>query len=171
MDMPAAIDGSTGARDFDGLIGPHIETGYRLAVTLLLDPDEARDAVQEAAIKAWRSLGRLREPEHARAWFLSIVANQCRSTMRRHWWRFGRNPLPGAGTQLAEEPLVRALDMAAAMTRLPPDDRAILHLHFYLDLPLDEVGRVLGISTGAARSRLYRAAKRLRPELTEEEIR
>ena len=91
--------------------------------------------------------------------------------MRRHWWRFGRNPLPGAGTQLAEEPLVRALDIAAAMTRLPPDDRAILHLHFYLDLPLGEIGRVLGISTGAARSRVYRAAKRLRPELTEEELR
>src|SRR5438309_11716735 len=115
MDMPAAIDGSTGARDFDGLIGPHIETGYRLAVTLLLDPDEARDAVQVAAIKAWRSLGRLREPEHARAWLLLIVANQCRSTKRRVALGFGRNPLPGAGAQLAEEPVVRAPDLSAAM--------------------------------------------------------
>jgi len=171
MDMPAAIDGSTGARDFDGLIGPYIEVGYRLAVTLLLDPDEARDAVQEAALKAWRSMCRLREPKHARAWFLSIVANQCRSTMRRHWWLFGRNPLPDATSLWPEDPPVQALDISAAMSRLSPEDRAILHLHFYLDLPLDEVGRVLGISTGAARSRVYRAAKRLRPELTEEELR
>jgi RNA polymerase sigma-70 factor (ECF subfamily) len=171
MDMPATVSGRAGARDFDGLIGPFIEPGYRLAVTLLLDPDEARDAVQEAAIKAWRSFGRLREPEHARAWFLSIVANQCRTTMRRHWWMFGRNRLPATATAWTDDSLVSSLDVAAGMNRLAPEDRAILHMHFYMDLPLEEVGRVLGISTGAARSRVYRAAKRLRPELTEEELR
>src|SRR5712692_5407345 len=162
MDMRATVSGSAGARDFDGLIGPFIEPGYRLAVTLLLDPDEARDAVQEAAIKAWRSFGRLREPEHARAWFLSIVANQCRTTMRRHWWMFGRNRLPATATAWTDDSLVSSLDVAAGMNRLAPEDRAILQMHFYMDLPLEEVGRVLGISTGAARSRVYRAAKRLR---------
>ncbi len=170
MDMPATISGRAGARDFDGLIGPFIEPGYRLAVTLLLDPDEARDAVQEAAIKAWRSLGRLREPEHARAWFLSIVTNQCRTTMRRHWWMFGRNPLPTTRTAWADDSLVTSLAVVAGMSRLAPEDRAVLQMHFYMDLPLEEVGRVLGISTGAARSRVYRAAKRLRPALTEEEL-
>ncbi len=167
----ATVAGSAGTRDFDGLIGPFIEPGYRLAVTLLLDPDEARDAVQEAAIKAWRSMGRLREPEHARSWFLSIVSNQCRTTMRRHWWRFGRNPLPATRTAWTDDSLVSALDVAAGMNRLAPEDRAVLHMHFYMDLSLEEIGRVLGISTGAARSRVYRAAKRLRPELTEEGLR
>jgi DNA-directed RNA polymerase specialized sigma24 family protein len=44
-------------------------------------------------------------------------------------------------------------------------DRAALFCFFYLDLPLDEVGRVLGVSPSAARSRVYRAAHRLRPGL------
>jgi RNA polymerase sigma factor (sigma-70 family) len=171
VDVPATVAGSTGARDFDGLIGPCIEPGYRLAVTLLLDPDEARDAVQEAAIKAWRSLGRLREPQHARTWFLSIVTNQCRTTMRRHWWRLGRNPLPATRSSWSDDTIASSLDVAAGMDRLAPEDRAVLHMHFYMDMPLEEVGRVLGISAGAARSRVYRAAKRLRPELTEEELR
>ncbi len=171
MDMPATVANPSGERDFDALFGPWIEPGYRLAVTLLLDPDEARDAVQEAAIKAWRSLGRLREPVHARAWFLSIVANQCRTTMRRHWWMFGRNPLPGARAEWTDDAVASSLDIAAGMNRLAPEDRAVLHMHFYMDLPLEEVGRVLGISAGAARSRVYRAARRLRPELTEEELR
>ena len=73
-------------REFDAVVGPWIEPGYRLAVAMLRDPVEAQDAVQEAAVKAWRSLERLRDSNQARAWFLSIVANQCRSTMRRRWW-------------------------------------------------------------------------------------
>ena len=159
-----------GTRDFDAVVGPYIEPGYRLAVTMLLDPDEARDVVQEAAVKAWHSLGRLRDPANARTWFLSIVANQCRSTMRRHWWSLGRHELGSTGTEWPEEQVVRSLDIAAAMRRLAPEDRAILQLRFYLDLPLEEVARVMGISVGAARSRVYRAAARLGPQLTEEDL-
>jgi len=168
MDMPATIQGSATARDFDALVGPSIEPGYRLAVTMLGDPDEARDAVQEAAIKAWRSIGRLREPAQACSWFLSIVANQCRSTMRRHWWSLGRHPLPVTAVRSPEDASAQSADIAAGIARLDPSDRAILQLHFYMDLPLEEVARVLGISAGAARSRLYRAAQRLRPNLIEE---
>jgi DNA-directed RNA polymerase specialized sigma24 family protein len=45
-----------------------------------------------------------------------------------------------------------------------------LVLHFYLDLPLDEVARTIGVSPSAAKSRIYRAAKRLRSDLTLEEV-
>ncbi len=171
VEMSPALERTAQARDFDALVGPYIEPGYRLAVTLLQDPDEARDAVQEASIKAWRALGRLRDTSQARAWFLSIVANQCRSTMRRHWWSLGRNPLPVVRTDWQESAVVRSMDIDAAMRRLSPEDRAALQLHFYLDLPLEEVARVLGITTGATRSRVYRAARKLRPTLTEEDLR
>jgi RNA polymerase sigma-70 factor (ECF subfamily) len=170
VELPATAGQRAPSVDFDALIGPHIEPGYRLAVTMLLDPDEARDAVQEAAVKAWRSLGRLRQPDQARSWFLSIVANQCRSTMRRHWWRLGRNQLPAVGAAWREDDVVRSLDVAEAMRRLSADDRAVLQLRFYFDLPLEEVARVLGISPGAARSRVYRAAARLEPQLAEEDL-
>ena len=158
------------ARDFESLVGPHIEAGFRLAATMLLDPQEARDVVQDAAVKAWRSLDRLREPDQARSWFLSIVANQCRSTMRRHWWQLGRNELRPGAAGWREDDLVRSLDIAAAIQSLSPEDRAVLQLRFYFDLPLDEVARVLSISVSAARSRLYRAASRLGPKLTEEDL-
>ncbi len=164
--------GTTDA-DFDAIIGPWIEPGYRLAVAMLRDPDEAHDAVQEAAVKAWRALDRLREGAPARPWFFAIVANQCRSTMRRRWWSVLR--LSGHESFAAdpEDSVARSVDIDRAMAALSPDDRAILHLHFYLDLPLDEVGRVLGISPGAAKSRVYRAVHRLRPdlELMEEDLR
>lgn len=162
-----------GARDFNAAIAPWIEPGYRLAVAMLRDPDEAHDAVQEAAVKAWRALGRLREGSPARPWFFAIVANECRSTMRRRWWsvlRFSRHESSIAGP---EDSIAQSVDLDRAMEGLSPDDRAILHLFYYLDLPVDEVGRVLGISGGAAKSRIYRAVHRLRPELElmEEDLR
>ena len=51
------------------------------------------------------------------------------------------------------------------LARLPSDDRLALFLHFYLDLPLEEVGAVLGVSAAGAKTRVYRAAKKLRPDL------
>jgi DNA-directed RNA polymerase specialized sigma24 family protein len=52
-----------------------------------------------------------------------------------------------------------------ALGRLPTEDRLALFLHFYLDLPMDEVGTVLGLSPAGAKTRVYRAAKKLRPDL------
>jgi RNA polymerase sigma-70 factor (ECF subfamily) len=67
----------------------------------------------------------------------------------------------------------QSLDMEGAIGRLSPDDRAILHLHYYLDLPMEEVARVLGIRPATGRTRLYSAAQRLRPDqdLMEDDLR
>ena len=162
--------GRSPARDFDVLVTPWIEPAYLLAVTMLRDPEAGRDAVQDAAVKAWRALDRLRDTSEARSWFLSIVANECRSTMRRRWlhtFPFGAKDAVSEGPETSA---VQSMDIDRAMRRLSPDDRAILHLHFFLDLPLDEVGRVLGISAGAAKTRVYRAAGRLRPGLIQEDL-
>lgn len=169
----ASDDDRTIRADFDAVIGPCIEPAYRLAVAMLRDADEAHDAVQEAAVKAWRSLDRLRDGSPARPWFFAIVANQCRTTMRKRWWSV--LPLFGHESTFAdpENRVAQTMDLDRAMASLSPDDRAILHLHYYLDLPLEEVARVLGISSGAAKSRVYRAVHRLRPELElmEEDLR
>ncbi len=148
--------------DFDFLIGPHLEAGYRTALAILRDPDEAHDAVQEAAFKAWRRIRQLRDVDSARAWFLAIVANQCRSTRRGRWWSVVR--LPNVERDATDIETERA-DIGRALARLPSDDRLALFLHFYLDLPLEEVGAVLGVSAAGAKTRVYRAAKKLRPDL------
>ena len=154
----------TGGADFDALIGPHLEAGYRTALAILRNPDEAHDAVQESAFKAWRKLDQLHEGEAARAWFLAIVANHCRSQQRAHWWSV--LPLPEVeppATGQSDSP--DSLDISRGLAKLPREDRLALFLYFYLDLPLEEVGAVLGLSAGGAKTRVYRAAKKLRPGL------
>jgi RNA polymerase sigma-70 factor (ECF subfamily) len=148
--------------DFDAVIGPHLDAGYRTALAILRDPDQARDAVQESAFKAWRKLHQLREGKPARPWFLAIVANQCRSERRRHWWSVIRMPDVDTGVH---EPHTESIDIGRELAKLPREDRLALFLYFYLDLPMEEVGAVLGVSAGGAKTRVYRAAKKLRPGL------
>src|SRR5437764_7082262 len=71
---------------FEALIGPLVGIGYRLACTMLSDPEEAEDAVQEATFRAWTRFRQFRHDQsRLRAWYLSIVANECRSIRRRRW--------------------------------------------------------------------------------------
>jgi RNA polymerase sigma-70 factor (ECF subfamily) len=151
-----------GEVDFDLLIGPHLEAGYRTALAILRNPHEAEDAVQDAAFKAWRQIRQLNEAASARAWFLAIVANQCRSARRTRWWSVLRLPHVEPGERDFD---TDRTDVERALAKLPEEDRLALFLHFYLDLPLEEVGAVLGLSAAGAKTRVYRAAKKLRPDL------
>jgi RNA polymerase sigma-70 factor (ECF subfamily) len=152
---------------FDSLVGPLIEPAFKLAMVLLRDPDEAEDAVQEATINAWRGLPRLRDETAVRQWFLAIVANQCRSMRRSRWSSVLRLDILPAGREAGGEREDMHLDLGRQLSRLPATDRAVLFLFFYLDLPLSEVGRILGISPQAAKSRVHRAVSRLRLGMVE----
>jgi len=164
--LARAIEGDSDA--FSRLIEPLLDPGYRLAAVMLGDRAGAEDAVQEAAVKAWRKLRQLRgDAGSLRAWFLSIVANECRMTRRARW--FSVLKFPELREAEPEQP-ASYTDLRQALMRLSPDERLPLVLHFYLDLPLDEVARTLGVSPSAAKSRIYRAAKRLRSDLTMEEV-
>ena len=149
------------------LIQPLLDSAYRLAAVMLNDRSAAEDAVQEASVKAWRNVRQLRSVEALKAWFLSIVANECRMARRTRWWNVVK--LADLRAQREHESETYS-DLRAALLRLSPDERLPLVLFFYLDLPLDEVARTLGVSTSAAKSRIYRAAKRLRADLTLEEV-
>ncbi len=164
MVSAAAGDGDS----FAVLIEPLLDPAYRLAAVMLADRSSAEDAVQEASIKAWRKLRQLRgDVTSLRPWFLSIVANECRMARRQRWW----SVLKVADVPSAESsPENATSDLHHALLKLSPEDRLSLVLHFYLDLPLDEVARGLQVSPSAAKSRIYRAAKRLRSDLTLEEV-
>jgi RNA polymerase sigma-70 factor (ECF subfamily) len=149
---------------FEALIGPLVEPALRLAHSMLGDRWEAEDATQEAVTKAWRKLGQLRPGMPVRPWFLTIVANQCRNVPRTHWFRTLRM---SEVLQQTGEPGADRLDLERAVARLPARDRQAIFMHFYLDLPIEEVAVVLGISASAARARIYRACHRLRPGLVE----
>ncbi|HEY8633379.1 MAG TPA: RNA polymerase sigma factor [Candidatus Dormibacteraeota bacterium] len=152
---------------FEALMGPLVEPALRLAHSMLGDRWEAEDATQEAITRAWRRLDQLRPDMPLRPWFLAIVINQCRNTRRTRWFSTARIAEIFEGPRPHHTDVER-VDVARALARLPNHDRQALFLHFYLDLPIDEVALALGISASAAKGRIYRACHRLRPDLQED---
>jgi RNA polymerase sigma-70 factor (ECF subfamily) len=161
--VQAAKQGDDSA--FELLLEPLLEPAYRLAGGMLHDHHAAEDVVQESALKAWRKIARLREGSEMRPWFLGIVANECRSAMRSRWWSVTRNELPETSTESKDESVLEAIELRRALRRIAEDKRLILVLHWYLDLPLDEIAQVMGMSIHAAESRLGRATQELKRRL------
>jgi RNA polymerase sigma-70 factor (ECF subfamily) len=138
---------------------------------MLHDREAAEDAVQEAALLAWRKLGNLRPGSEMRPWFLAIVANQCRTTARGRWWTVlrieGRTwPAPGF-----EDRIVRGADLRSALRKLAPEHREALVLRYFLDLPVEEVAAIAGVPTGTVKSRINRALAAMRPHFEPAEAR
>ncbi len=159
-----------GEATFADLLKPLIEPGFRLALAMLHDAGAAEDAVQDASFVAWSKLGRMRDRGRLRPWFLGIVANKCRNARRTKWTSGVDVGVPERIAVLSsEDAVLRGADLRRAIAKLGQDDRLVIALYFYLDLPVEEVATIAGRSIGATRARLYRSIKRLRPNLDLEE--
>jgi RNA polymerase sigma-70 factor, ECF subfamily len=149
---------------FDQLIGPLVDQGFRLAYGMLHEREAAEDAVQEAAVRSWRKLGNVRQGSEMRPWFLAIVANQCRTMVRGRWWSVLRiEPPAGSAAAGFEDQVLLGADLRAALGRLAPEHREVLVLHYYLDLPLNEIAAIAGVPIGTVKSRINRGIAAMRP--------
>jgi RNA polymerase sigma-70 factor, ECF subfamily len=156
------------AGDFESELRPLIPMALRLAAGMRLDPQDAEDAVQTAALRAWNKRGNRRQGTDLRPWFLAIVANQCRETRRGRWasvLRFADPPEQVTGST----DTAGALDLVSALRHLPPRIRLAVVSRFYLDLPFDEVAAICGCSVDAAKSRVRRGIQSLSSTLAVQE--
>ena len=116
---------------------------YAIATLILRDGDRAQDAVQEALVSAWRDVRAIRDPEAWDAWLHRLTVRACYKVARRE----RRRDLVELHVTPDEEP-VEPTDMSMRLAerdrlerelgRLPIDQRAVMVLHFYFDLPLTE---------------------------------
>jgi RNA polymerase sigma-70 factor (ECF subfamily) len=167
-DERAARRGEEGA--FTTLLEPVLQPGYRLACAMLHDPHAAEDAVQEAALKAWRKLDRLREGTDMRPWFLGIVANECRNTRRSGWWARVSALVVDRPVEASSDSVLTNVEVRRALRSLEHRSRLVLVLRWYLDLPVDEIALASGLSVHAVESRLTRATRELRKRLQSMEV-
>ncbi len=159
-DLLRRARGGDGAA-FAGLLQPLYLAAFRLAYGMVHDLNEAEDIVQEASLTAWRRVCNVREGMPLRPWLLAIVANRCRAAAKRRRWS------ALLGDQVFQEPadLAAQIDLRRALSRLGHDDRVVLLLRYYLDMPFDEIALAVHISPKGARSRVHRALQGLRPML------
>lgn len=158
-----------GVDRFEAMIQPLYAVAVRLAYTMLQSVPEAEDAVQDAAIRAWRNLDRLRDGEDPRPWFLTIVANRCRTrrrAARRRLRELSWTEREDVSTRWPEE----RDDLHRAIRALDRRSRLVLVLRYYCDLPYEDVAAIAGLSPDAARARVSRAVRHLRADLDVSEV-
>ena len=125
---------------------------------ILRDGELARDAVQEALIRAWRDLPGLRDPDKFDAWLHRLIVNACLDLLRRRKRRPMEVELMAIDTPAASDMSARLAvqeQIDDALSRLDPNHRAVVALFYLLDMPLTEVAASLGIPLGTAKSRLH----------------
>ena len=146
----------------------HAVAIHRLAVAIV-GPDEAADVTQDVLVLAWQRLPQLRDPANEAAWLRRIVVNRCLDRGRAASRRVRTIPMLGDDTQhpAALPPATPGFDPAieTALRGLPIDQRAVIALHYALDLSIAEVAAALKVPVGTAKSRLAAGLQQLRRDL------
>jgi RNA polymerase sigma-70 factor (ECF subfamily) len=157
---------------FGVLVGVHLARLDLAARLILRDAELARDAVQEAMVRAWRNLRGLRDPGRFEAWLHRLTVNACLDIARQRRGRVVEielTPLhdmavPDASTRVTDADYVERM-----LAVIDPAQRAVVVLHYYLDLTLPETAAALGIPLGTAKSRLNRALDAMRIRIVDEQ--
>ena len=173
MDQRGLIDRARrGDHDaFADLVDGRLARLDAAARLILRDGELARDAVQEAMIRAWRDLPGLRDPDRFDAWLQRLLANACLDLVRRRKRRVIEvelSPIDAPSTvDIASDLADREL-LDQALAGLAPSHRAVVALHYLLGMPLPEVAASLGIPLGTAKSRLHYSLAAMRIAVTTE---
>lgn len=168
---------------FEELVRLYERSVLRLATNMLRSPEDARDAYQEAFLKAYRKLDTFRFQCSFHTWLYRITTNVCLDQLRRRGVRKevgvddrddakGPNPLQAVQEARVEGNPGRAFEgqalagrIEAALQQLSPNERVVFELRHYDGMRLRAIGETVGISEEAAKNSLFRATHKLRAAL------
>ncbi len=141
----------------------------RLAYSCLKSRDDAEDVLQDVMVKLLELNPRFENGEHEKAWLIRVTINLCRNRLRSPWRRHREldeavsvSGQPGWDAALGEKNAV----MEAVMS-LPEKYREVIHLFYYEDYSVAQIGRILKKNESTVRSLLYRARKMLKEYMRE----
>jgi RNA polymerase sigma-70 factor (ECF subfamily) len=171
-DDDAALVAATlaGQREAFGTLVERYEWAvYNLCLRTLRDAEEAKDASQEAFLKAFRALGTFRRGSKFSTWIFSIAYHACCDRLNRRR-RYSDAELPdradpAPGPALEAERLDEATQLRAAIDKLPEKYRAVITLYHLQGHQYEEIARVLDLPMGTVKTHLFRAKEQLRREL------
>lgn len=151
---------------FERLVAEYQTQLLRLCYLQLQDEDQARDAVQETFLKAYRNWDTFRGEAQEKTWLIKIAVNTCRDLRKSAWFRHVDRrvtpeelPLSVTPYTLKEESLVQAV------MKLPEKLREATVLYYYQGLNVNDIANALGISHSSVSGRLKRAREELRKSL------
>ena len=135
---------------------------YRVAWSILRNDDDCKDAMQEAALKAWEKRNTLRETSYFRTWITKILINACYDTQRKRRRIVSLDSIPEIPISAPDPALAMALATLPEKLRLP------LVLVFSEGMTYAEAAETLHLPLATVRGRIHRGKEQLRKELTAE---
>lgn len=158
----------------DVLVERYAPRVNRIAAQALGDFEDARDAAQESLVKLCTRLRQFRGDAQFATWLHRLVVNTCRDLQAR------KEARPSEPLELGEEPTGTELDpadatlladlrgdVANALARLSPDQRAVVVLRDAFGLSYEEIARIASMPVGTAKCYVHRGRARLRTGLEE----
>ena len=156
---------------FAGLVARYRDRLGRFALHMLGNREDAEEALQDAFVRAFRSLHRCGDPTRFHAWIFRILVNRCRTMGGRRGRRERTFVADGAGPEpVQEHPAERFAwreEIARALATLEPDQREAFLLKYAEELSYEEMESMTGVKVSALKMRVKRACDRLRPLLAE----
>jgi len=155
---------------FDHFVGVYHQDMYRYAAWLSRDKAIAEDVVQEALLRAWKSLDALRDKSSAKQWLLTIVRREnARHFERRRLETVDIDNLTASqSAMLAEAPNEELRDLRDAIYELDSDYREPLVLQVIMGYSTNEIAELMGLKQGAVLTRLHRARIKLKENVADE---
>lgn len=151
--------------ELTNLIQENRKEMYYFAMSMLNNPTEAQDTVGQAVLKAFERRYQLRKRESAKAWIMQIVANEAKKILRH---RKRTVPLEEEMLEKAGERKDSYDDIWNYILALPLPFRSVIVLYYFEQFSVEEIGKILGISTGTVKSRLSRSREKLAYMMQEE---
>lgn len=151
-----------------GVTAKYRDNIYAIAFNYFRNGADADDIVQEVCLKYYQALraGKVFEgEEHARNWLIRVAVNQCKKVAVSAWFR-RRAPLEEYAKELYYENPEES-DVFIAVMNLPKKYRAVVHLYYYEDYSTKEIAGLLAIKETTVTTRLMRARKKLKEQLSE----
>ncbi len=170
------------ARAFNSLTARWESSLYRFVHRLMGDPEEARDVCQEALLKAYLNIAKLRDGEKFKAWIHHIALNLCRDRFRSPRARAevrsyeedgideGRLAVEAAAGNSPRRHAERAGMMAAleeVFASIPVEQRSAILLREYHGFTTEEIGEISGVPAATVRTRIFYGLRSVRKLLRE----
>jgi RNA polymerase sigma-70 factor (ECF subfamily) len=148
---------------FEVLYNKYYDKVAAIARGIVLDNDEAADAVQEIFTLVYRHLARFDKRSKFSTWLFRVAVNRSIQQARRLKYKTRQVPLNEAlGQSTPEEVNDAEVRVQEALAKLSPQDRALLTLFYWEEHSLQEIAEALHCGLNAAKTRLYRARERFR---------
>lgn len=150
------------------IVTEHHDDMLRVCAYVTRDDVLAEEAAVAAWARAWQKFDSVRDPASLRPWLVSIAVNEAKRILgrrrRRAEFESVRDPVDQPG---GVDPAtgIDAIDLGRAMSRLDPDDRALLAMRYGAGFSANELAIATGKSPAATRQRLKRLLDRLREDL------